>query len=385
VDAVGPEVDVVAVREAPAPKGFILGRPTLGQPCDRAGRQPGRLRPEQGRQRFAKIPLIGRRTFLGTLAGGLLAAPLAAEAQQAGQVYRLGILFPFAPAPSEQKTSAILIPAALRELGYVEGQNLIVERQYAEGKIDRFPGLARELVRLRVDVIVAITPGAIRAAKDATTTIPIVLYGNFDPVAAGFVASLARPGGNITGVLIAPGGTLAGKKLELLKETVPRATRIALLVPVDPNFLRQMQEAQKAALPLGVRLIVVEVRDRDYDRAFATIAADRPDALFVGANAQFFLDRNRIIELAAKHRLPAIYEWSEQVEDGGLMAYGTSLAGLSQRAAAYIDRIFKGAKPADLPIEQPAKFELAINLKTARALGLMIPQSLLQRADQVIE
>jgi putative ABC transport system substrate-binding protein len=326
-----------------------------------------------------------RRAFLSTMAGGLLAAPLAAEAQKAGKVYRLGLLFPFAPAPSEQKTSAILIPAALRELGYVEGQNLIVERRYTEGKIDRFPGLARELVRLRVDVIVAITPGAIRAAKDATTTIPIVLYGNFDPVAAGFVASLARPGGNITGVLIAPGGTLAGKKLELLKEAVPRATRIALLAPVDPDFSRQVQEAQKAASSLGVKLVVVEVRDGDYERAFATIAADRPDALFVGANAQFLIDRKRVIDLAAKHRLPAIYEWPEQAEDGGLMAYGTSIAGLSQRAAACIDRIFKGAKPGDLPIEQPSKFVLVINLKTAKALGLTIPPSLLSRADEVIQ
>jgi ABC-type uncharacterized transport system substrate-binding protein len=329
--------------------------------------------------------MMDRRAFILATTGGLLVVPLAAESQQGGRVYRLGLLFPFAPAPSERKTSAILIPAALRELGYVEGQNLIVERRYAEGESDRFPGLARELVRLRMDVIVAITPGAIRAAKDATTSIPIVLYGNFDPVAAGFVVSLARPGGNITGVLIAPGGTLAGKKLELLKEAVPRVTRIALLAPADPDFSRQVQEAQKAALPLGVKLIVVQVRDSDYDHAFATIAADRPDALFVGANAQFFLDRNRIIELAAKHRLPAIYEWPEQVEDGGLMAYGTSLAALSRRAAVYVDRIFKGAKPADLPIEQPTKFELVFNLKTAKALGLTIPPSLLQRADQVIE
>jgi putative tryptophan/tyrosine transport system substrate-binding protein len=328
--------------------------------------------------------MLNRRAFLGTLAGTLLAPPLAAEAQQAARVYRLGILFPFAPAPAEQKTSAILIPAALRELGYVEGQNLIVERRYAEGKLDRFPGLARELVRLRVDVIVAITPGAIRAAKDATTTIPIVLYGNFDPVAAGFVESLARPGGNITGVLIAPGGTLAGKKLELLKEAVPRTTRIALLAPADPDFSRQVTETQQAALPLGMKLHVVEVRDGGYDRAFATIAADRPDALFVGANAQFFIDRKRVIELAAKHRLPAIYEWPEQVEDGGLMAYGTSLAQLARRAAAYVDRIFKAAKPGDLPLSNPRSSSWS-SISRAKALGLTIPQSLLQRADHVIE
>jgi putative ABC transport system substrate-binding protein len=330
--------------------------------------------------------MMDRRAFIGTVAGGLLAAPLAAEGQQAGRVYRLGLLYPLAPAPTEHKTSAVLVPAALRELGYVEGQNLIVERRYAEGRTDRFPELARELVRLQMDVILAISPAAIRAARDATKTIPIVLYGNFDPVAAGLVANLARPGGNITGVVIAPGGTLAGKKLELLKEVVPGATRIALLAPVDDaNFSRQVQEAQKAALPLGVKLTVVEVRDRNYDRSFATIAFAHPDALFVGASAQFYIDRKQIIELAAKHRLPAIYEWPEQGEDGGLMAYGTSLIGLSLRAATYIDRIFKGAVPGDLPIEQPTKFDLVINLKTAKALGLTIPPSLLQRADQVIE
>ena len=199
------------------------------------------------------------------------------------------------------------------------------------------------------------------------------------------MANLARPGGNITGVVIAPGGTLAGKKLELLKEAVPGATQIALLGPVDPTFSLQVREAQKAALPLGVKLTVVEVRDRGYDHAFRTIAAARADALFVGAHAQFYLDRKQIIELAATHRLPAIYEWPEQGEEGGLMGYGTSLIGLSRRAATYIDRIFKGTNPGDLPIEQPTKLDLVINLKAAKALGLTIPPSLLQRADQVIE
>jgi putative tryptophan/tyrosine transport system substrate-binding protein len=278
-----------------------------------------------------------------------------------------------------------LIPPALRELGYVEGQNLVIERRYAEGKLERLPGLTRELVQLRVDVIVAVSASAIRAARDATATIPIVMYGNLDPVAAGFVASLARPGGNLTGVLIAPGGTLAAKKLELLKAAVPGAARIALLAPVDPNFGRQVQEVQTAALSLGVKLVVVEVREGGYDRAFATIAAERPGALFVGAHSSFMRHRKRIIELAAKQRLPAIYEWPEQVEDGGLMAYGTSLSGLSRRIAAYVDRIFKGAKPGDLPVEQPTTFELVINLKTAKALGLTIPPSLLLGAGRVIE
>jgi len=188
---------------------------------------------------------MDRRTFLGIVA--LLAAPLAAEAQQAGRIFRLGMLTQAAPVPSDQRTSAFLTPAALRELGYVEGRNLVIERRYAEGKTDRLPGLARDLVQFRVEVIVTVGPAAIRAAKDATTSIPTVFFGNFDPVAAGFVASLARPGGNATGVLIAPEGTLAGKKLELLKEMVPRATQIALLAPDDPNFGRQGKEVQKAA------------------------------------------------------------------------------------------------------------------------------------------
>jgi len=320
-----------------------------------------------------------------TLGLTLLAVPLAAEAQQAGRIFRLGMLAQAAPVPSDQRTSAFLIPAALRELGYLEGQNLVIERRYAEGKTDRLPGLARDLVQLRVDVIVTVGPAAIRAAKDATTTIPIVFFGNFDPVAAGFVASLARPGGNATGVLIAPEGTLAGKKLELLKEMVPRATRIALLAPDDPNFGRQGKEVQKAASSLGVKLAVVEVRGGDYEGAFASMVANRPGALFVGAHSYFMRDRKRIIELAAKHRLPAIYEWPEQVDDGGLMSYGTRIAWVSQRAAAHVDRIFKGAKPADLPVEQPTKFELVINLKTAKALGLTIPPSLLGRADEIIQ
>ena len=328
---------------------------------------------------------MNRRAFLSAVAGGLLAAPLAAEGQPAGRMYRLGLLYPIAPPPSEKRTAAILIPAALRELGYVEGQNLIVDRRYSDGRPDRFPGLARELVRLRMEVILAITVAAIRAARDATRTIPIVMYGNFDPVADGLVTSLARPGGNITGVVIAPGGSLAGKKLELLKDVVPQATRIALLAPVDPTFAHQVQDAQKAALPLGVKLAVVEVRDRDYDRAFAAVVRARPDALFVGAHAQFFVDRKQIIDLAARFHLPAIYEWPEQAEDGGLIGYGTSLAGLSRRAATYIARIFKGAPPGDLPIEQPTKIDLVINLTTAKALGLTIPPGLLERADQVVE
>jgi putative ABC transport system substrate-binding protein len=277
--------------------------------------------------------------------------------------------------------------AALRELGYVEGQNLVVEPRWAEGKVERLPGLARELVQLKVDVIVAISGSALRQARDATTTIPIVMVAgwNPDPVAAGFVASLARPGGNITGVLIAAEDTLAGKRLELIKEAVPRSTRIGLLSRGDAGSRTQAQEAEKAASSLGVKLIIGEVQNGEYDRAFAKIATERPGALFVLSSPFFFRDMKRIIALAAKHRLPAIYDWRENADEGGLMAYGSSLAERSRRAAAYVDRIFKGANPAELPVEQPTKFELVINLKTAKALGLTIPQSILVRADEIIE
>jgi putative ABC transport system substrate-binding protein len=335
-------------------------------------RQNAPVRPQEAPRMICKaVALI--------FALGLLAAPLAAEAQQAGKVYRLGILHPTDRGRTEG------IRTDLRDLGYVEGQNLVVEPRYAEGKLDRLPKMARELVQLRVDVIFAVGSAAIRAAKDATTTIPIVMYGGVDPVAAGFVTSLARPGGNITGVLILPGSTLAGKKLELLKEAVPRVAGIALLAPDDPTFPPHLRETQKAAASLGIKLVVVEVRGGDYDRAFAAMAAERPGALLVASNPIFMRDRKRIIDLAAKHRLPAIYEWPEQVEDGGLMSYGSSQPALRQRAATYIDRIFKGAKPADLPVEQPTRFELVINLKTAKALGLTIPQTVLRRADHVIE
>jgi putative ABC transport system substrate-binding protein len=325
--------------------------------------------------------VTGRRAFLAAAGGGLLAWTLAGRAQQPDRTYRLGMIRLTRPTD----LVATGVPLAMREIGYVEGRNLVVEARYAEGSIERLPALARELVERRVDVIVAVGTAAVRAARDATTTIPIVLFGNFDPVAAGLVTSLARPGGNVTGVLIAPEGTLAAKKLELLKEAVPRATRMALLAPDDPNFRLQAQEVRNAAAAMGIALAVVEVRGGDYERAFAAIVADRAAALFVGAHTLFSADRRRIIDLAAKHRLPAIYEWPEQVEDGGLMSYGGSLTASYRRVAAYVDRLFKGAKPGDLPIDQPSKLEFVINLRTAKALGLGLPSSLLLRADRVIE
>src|SRR5262245_58988083 len=215
----------------------------------------------------------------------------------------------------------VSLTTGLRELGYVEGQNLAIEHRFAGGRIERLPELARELVQLKMDVIVAVAPNAIRAARDATTTIPIVMYGGIDPIAAGFVASLARPEGNLTGVLIAPGITLVGKKLEMLKEMVPQAVRIGFLSPDNSGAQGQVPEAQKAAASLNLILFVAEVQGGNYDRAFDTLVAERPSALFVANSPAFMQDRTRIIARAAKHRLPAMYEWAEQVEDGGLMSY----------------------------------------------------------------
>jgi len=321
------------------------------------------------------------------LAFSLAHVPLAAEAQQVGKVYRLGILSPAAVPDPSVATSPNLVPMALRELGYIDGQNLVVERRFAEGKRDRLRGLARELVQLRVDVIVAVSDEAVQAAKDATVTIPIVMgFGN-SPVERGFVASLARPGGNITGVQYEASGEgqLTGKRLALIKETIPRAARIAVLTTSESGSRAQLREAQKVAPALRVKLVVVEIQGNDYDHAFARMVAERADALFVVASTILNRDRKQIIERAARYRLPAMYEWREQVEVGGLMSYGNSTVDLSRRVAAYVDKILKGATPADLPVEQPTKYGLAINLKTAKALGLTIPPSLLLSADQVIE
>jgi putative ABC transport system substrate-binding protein len=315
------------------------------------------------------------RLAVALLALALLAAPLAVEAQPAGKVYRLGILSPAAPQPSGMYDGRRDLIEVLRELGYVEGRNLDVER---------LPALAAELVQRRVDVVVALSPVAFRAAQEATKTIPIViLFAGSDPVELGLVSSLARPGGNVTGVVL--GSLLAGKRLELLKEAVPRATRIAMLVAGASSGQAQLQEAQRAAALLGVRLIVIEAKGRDYERAFATMRGERADALFVAASPVLHGDRGRIIELAARYRLPAIYQWAEHVEEGGLMAYGASQRWAIRRVATYVDRMFKGANPAELPVEQATVLTLALNLKTAKALGLTIPQSVLARADEVIQ
>jgi putative tryptophan/tyrosine transport system substrate-binding protein len=328
---------------------------------------------------------MDRRTFLALLASGLVARPPVAHAQSPGRVHRVGMLMPTTRSDaSERRTAVTLVPRFLAELGYAQGRNLVLEPRWAGGNLDRLPALARELIQLRMDVIVAVGSAAVRACGGASSTLPIVFYGNFDPIALGLVKSLAKPGGNVTGVLIAPAGTLAGKKMELLKEAV-RATRMAFLTHEDPGLALQEKETQSAATALGITLLLTRVRGNDYEGAFAAIAASRPEALFVAATTFFMRDRKRIIDLAARHRLPAIYEWPEQVEDGGLMSYGSDLSGTTRRVAVYVDRILRGDQPGDLPVEQPAEFQLAINLRTARALGLALPPSLVARADRVIE
>jgi len=329
---------------------------------------------------------VDRRRFLLTSLAGVLAAPLAAaEGKQAGKVYRLGILSPGGVPDPEVATAPNLVPRHLRELGYLDGGNLILERRFADGNIERLLGLARELVKLQADVIVTAGADATQAARDVTATIPIVMVTALDPVARGWVASLSRPGGNMTGVTTVAETVLAAKRLELIKEAAPRSARIAVLAVAGPGSRAQMREAQKAASPLRVTLIVVEVVGGDYDRAFTTMVAERADAVLVLMSPILTRDHKQIIDRAAKYRLPAIYEWRDHVEVGGLMSYGSSLVELSRRAAAQVDKIFKGAKPADLPVERPTKYELVINLRTAQALGLTIPPLLLARADQVIE
>jgi putative ABC transport system substrate-binding protein len=330
---------------------------------------------------------VHRRAFLGTMAGGLLAAPLAAEAQQAAKIARIGWL---TNDPASNPHPPEAFRQGLRNLGYVEGRNLVIEYRSAEGNLERLPALAAELVALKVDVIVAaVGTVAALAAKQATRTLPIVFIGAGEPVTSGLVTSLARPGGNVTG-LSALIPELVGKCLEHLKQAVPGVSRVAVLWQLGAIDERtekdRLKRADVAARALGVRLQVVEARGpADFDRAFSDMTGARAGALTVLSGSMFFIERRRLVDLAAKHRLPAVYQVREYVDAGGLMSYGPNLADMYRRAATYVDKILKGAKPDDLPVEQPTKFELVINLKTAKALGLTIPQSLLQRADEVIQ
>jgi len=323
---------------------------------------------------------------IATLILGLLVAPLAAETPLPTKVYRIGWLRPDSP-PLSPYPPQEAFRQRLRDLGYVEGQNLVMESRYAEGSEERLPALAAELVQLQVDVIVAPGTEAILAAQHATRTIPIVMTGANDPVGQGLVASLAHPGGNTTG-LSNLGVELPGKRLELLKEAVPQSTRIAVLGnPADPAYAPAMHTATVAAQALGLHLHVVELhRAEELDTAFAAMPRAGVDALLVLGEPQL-TDRlrGRIVDLAVQSRLPAMYDWRMYVDAGGLMSYGASLLDKYQRAAEYVDKILKGAKPADLPVEQPTKFELVINLKTAKALGITMPPSLLLLADEVIQ
>ena len=319
---------------------------------------------------------LDRRTLLVVaLAGGLLIVPFAAEAQPAGRVYRVGFLSAAGVEPFRE---------ALRELGYVEGQNLVLEVRLAAGRLDRLPALAADLVAAKVDVIAAASPPAIQAAKEATATIPIVMaVTSVNPVHSGFVRSLARPGGNITGVAMLA-DEIAGKRLAMLKEMLPRATRIAILSQVDHSAsVSQVTAARQSAKSLGLDLHEVAVRDsQDYENAVA-VAAKGAQGLFIVANPTFFDDRYLLAALATKHRLPALCEWREMAVAGCLLAYGPNLRDLQRRVAKYVDQIVRGAQPADLPVEQPTTFELTINLNTARALGLKVPESLMLQATLV--
>ena len=327
---------------------------------------------------------MDRRAFLSTLTGSLLAAPLAAEAQES--IQRTRVAFLGAESGSTNQHFLGAFRQGLREHGYVDGQNLTLEERWAEGRSERFPALIGELVRLKTRVILTVSLPAALAAKNAATTIPIVFIAG-DPLGSGLVASLARPGGNLTGLSISLGEDFSGKWLELLKEAVPKISRVAVLWnPTNPANAAYLTVLQAVAQKLGVKLQPVEVRDPGgFDRAFASMSAERAQALVVVVDPLTVRYRVRIAELAAKYRLPAVYGFREFADAGGLMAYGANMADLCRRAATYVDKILKGAKPADLPVEQPEKFELVINLKTAKALGLTIPPSLLQRADQVIE
>ena len=328
---------------------------------------------------------MNRRMFLGTLAGGLLAAPLAAEAQQAGKVWRIGwldITPPTTPAPRKSQDAFV---RAMRDRGFIEGHNVSFERRYSEGREERQAGFVTELLGMKVDLIVTSSSAAVRAAKQATSTTPIVMLSVAVPERQGLVASLARPGGNVTGMSNQL-GEASGKMLQLLKETLPQLSKIAVMWnPDNLGSAISFNEGERpAAEALRVALVSLEVRGpEDLDRALRTLTSERPDALWVHIVAAPF--RPRLLEFAAKNRLPTAAQVASWPQAGALMSFGPDLADLYGRSATYVAKILRGAKPADLPIEQPTKFELVINLKTAKALGLTIPRSLLLRADQVIE
>jgi putative tryptophan/tyrosine transport system substrate-binding protein len=314
----------------------------------------------------------------------VLAAPLAAAAQQAGKVWRIGFLGNSTPALEANLVGPFR--DGLRDLGYLEGRNVLIEYRWAEGQYERFPALIADLIALKVDVIVTAGTPATQAVKKATSSIPLVMVAVGDPVATGIVASLRRPGGNITG-LTSVSEDLEAKRLELLREVLPTVSRLAVLWNPDNQSLRaDLKEIRAAAQVLGMKVQALEVRTPgELEETFKAIVTERPGALLVMADRLFLHNRQRIMDFAAKQRLPGVYAYRELVEAGGLMSFGPSYPGMHKRAATYVDKILKGVSPADLPVERPTTFDLVINLKTAKALGLTIPPSLLQRTDQVIE
>lgn len=328
---------------------------------------------------------MDRRAFITSVAFGLVAAPLVADAQPAGKVYRLGYL-----SSGSLSLAAPFIEAfwqGLRELGWVEGQNIVIDYRFAEGRFDRLPDLAAELVRLKVDVFVATSSPAVTAARNATATIPIVMINVSDPVGQGLIASLAHPGGNVTGLSYSVGLELFSKQLGLLEEVVPKVRRIAILSnPANSSHALAIRDVKVAARSLGAQLQLLEARGPDeFDGAFAAMAKERAGALLVMSDPMFGVNRARLADLlAATYQVPSMFGDRTNVEAGGLMFYGPNFPDQWRRAAGYVDKILRGAKPADLPVQQPTKFELVINLKTAKALGLTIPQSVLARADELI-
>jgi len=320
------------------------------------------------------------------LTTNLLATLSPAEAQHPKKLPRIGFLS-FVAHPNSLNPSIKAFRQGLHDLGYVEGQNILIEYRYAEEKADRLPDLAAELIRLKVDIIVAQSTETVVAAKNATNTIPIVMTNSGDPVGGGLVASLARPGGNVTGMSLMPGLEIGGKLLELLKETIPKLTHVAILTnPASRIGGDLLKEIELAARSLGVQLFIAEAREAsELDGAFSGIKKARAGALLMMPVPIFQVNRSRIVALAASNRIPAMYPYSTLVDAGGLMSYGANLADTHRRAATYVDKILKGAKPADLPVEQPRKFEFVINLKAAEQIGLTIPPNVLARADKVIK
>jgi putative ABC transport system substrate-binding protein len=327
---------------------------------------------------------MDRREFISVVGMSLLAAPLAAEAQQAGKVWRVGFLAGGARTPDGAPPLALR--HALQELGYVEPQNVAYVGRWAEAQQDRLPGLAADLVGLKVNVIVTVGGPATEAAKQATSSIPIVMANVGEAVGLGLIESLARPGGNVTGITD-QAVELSAKRLEFLKEAVPRAARIAVLWNADDRGMTlRYREAEKAAQMLHVTVQPLGVREpNDFEAAFSAMTRNRPDALFMVTDALTVLNRQRVIDFARMHRIPAMYEFAFLVRDGGLMSYGASPDDNYRRAAIYVDRLFRGATPRALPVERPTRYYLTINLKTAKALGLTIPPSLLLRADEIIQ